>query len=108
MIPHQIQKLIDELKSEEWIQKLAENAELYVVGGIVRDAYINKESKDVDIIVDGLSVNGILKRLEPYGKASLEGESFAVVIFVPTGWEGESYDIAIPRKGLERVIREFK
>jgi len=98
MIPTQLQKIIDELKSQEWIQKLAQNAELFVVGGIVRDAFINKESKDVDIVVDGLSINGILKRLEPYGKASLEGESFSVIKFRPKGWTGEDYDIAIPRE----------
>jgi tRNA nucleotidyltransferase/poly(A) polymerase len=104
MLPEQLEGVLNYLKTQEWIQKLARNAELYVVGGIVRDAYLNKESKDVDIIVDGLSINGILKTLKPYGRASLEGESFSVIKFRPKGWEGEDYDIAIPRE--DRKIGE--
>lgn len=96
-LPNQLQEVIDELKTQEWVQKLAKNAEVYVVGGIVRDAFLGKESKDVDLIVDGLSIDGILKILKPHGRASLEGESFSVVKFRPQGWEGEDYDIAIPR-----------
>jgi len=96
-LPLQLQEVIDDLRSQEWIKKLAKNAELYVVGGIVRDAFIGKESKDVDIIVDGLSIDGILKILKPFGRASLEGESFSVIKFRPKGWEGEDYDIAVPR-----------
>jgi tRNA nucleotidyltransferase/poly(A) polymerase len=96
-LPSQLTDVLEDLRSQEWIQKLAQNAELYVVGGIVRDAFLGKESKDVDLIVDGLSVDGIIKILKPFGKASLEGESFSVVKFRPTGWEGEDYDIAVPR-----------
>jgi len=96
-LPSQLIDVLDDLRSQEWVQKLAHNAEVYVVGGIVRDAFLGKESKDVDLIIDGLSIDGILKILKPFGKASLEGESFSVVKFRPKGWEGEDYDIAVPR-----------
>jgi tRNA nucleotidyltransferase/poly(A) polymerase len=96
-LPTQLTDVLEDLRSQEWIQKLARNAEIYVVGGIVRDAFLGKESKDVDLIVDGLSIDGILKILKPFGKASLEGESFSVVKFRPEGWKGEDYDIAVPR-----------
>lgn len=96
-LPKQLNDVLDDLRSQEWVQKLAKNAEVYVVGGIVRDAFLNKSSKDVDLIIDGLSIDGILKILKPYGKASLEGESFSVVKFRPEGWVGEDYDIAVPR-----------
>lgn len=96
-LPTQLTDVLDDLRSQEWVQKLAKNAEVYVVGGIVRDAFLGKESKDVDLIIDGLSIDGILKILKPFGKASLEGESFLVVKFRPKGWEGEDYDIAVPR-----------
>ena len=96
-LPTQLTDVLDDLRSQEWVQKLAKNAEVYVVGGIVRDAFLGKESKDVDLIIDGLSIDGILKILKPFGKASLEGESFSVVKFRPKGWEGEDYDIAVPR-----------
>jgi len=45
MLPIQLQEVLDDLKSQEWIHKLSVNAELYVVGGIVRDAFINKKVK---------------------------------------------------------------
>jgi tRNA nucleotidyltransferase/poly(A) polymerase len=64
----------------------------------VRDAYIDKESKDVDLIIDGFSFSGIQKALAPYGKQNLVGDSFSVIKFRPKGWEGEDYDIAIPRE----------
>lgn len=97
MIPVQLQEILENLKSQEWVQKLARNAEIYVVGGSVRDAFIGKEMKDIDMVIDGLSISGIQKILAPYGKQKLVGESFAVIKFVPKGHVGEDYDIAVPR-----------
>ena len=76
MIPRQLQEILDDLENQEWVQKLAKNAELYVVGGSVRDAFIGKPIKDVDMVVDGLSFSGIQKVLKPYGKQNLVGDSF--------------------------------
>jgi len=98
MIPAKLKDITAELRNEPWIQEMARNAELYVVGGSVRDAYIGKPMKDIDLIVDGLSIDGILKILKKYGRANLEGESFSVIKFKPKGYEGEDYDIAVPRE----------
>ena len=98
MLPRQLQDILINLKSQEWIQKLAHNAEVYVVGGSVRDAFIEKPIKDIDLVVDGLSFSGIQKILKPYGKQSLVGESFSVIKFMPEGHVGEDYDIAVPRE----------
>jgi len=98
MLPQQLKKILENLKSQEWIQKLSRNAELYVVGGSVRDGFIGKPIKDVDIIVDGLSFTGIQKILKPYGKQNLVGDSFSVIKFKPHGYKGEDYDIAVPRE----------
>ena len=97
MIPVQLQEILDDLKPQEWVKKLARNAEIYVVGGSVRDAFLGKPIKDVDMVIDGLSLSGIQKVLKPYGKMSLVGESFSVIKFRPKGHEGEDYDIAVPR-----------
>ena len=102
MIPESLKQITKDLRDERWIQEMARNAEIYVVGGSVRDAYLGKEMKDIDLIVDGLSINGILKILKPYGRANLEGESFAVIKFRPKGHEGEDYDVAVPR--IDRKI----
>ena len=104
MLPQQLQEILDDLKPQEWIQKLTQNAELYVVGGSVRDGFIGKPIKDIDIIVDGLSFSGIQKILTPFGKQNLVGDSFSVIKFKPHGYVGEDYDIAIPRE--DRKIGE--
>jgi len=98
MIPTQLQEILNDLKNQEWVHKLARNAELYVVGGSVRDAFLGKPIKDVDMVVDGLSFKGIQKILKPYGKQNLVGDSFSVIKFRPEGHVGEDFDIAVPRE----------
>lgn len=99
MIPQKLYLLIEKLKSHEWMKSLIKNSkDVWLVGGIVRDAFLNKESKDVDLVIEGLDINKILSLLKSFGKANVEGESFAVIKFKPTGFKGEPYDIAIPRK----------
>jgi len=103
MIPENLQNTIDDLRSKNWIQSLLRKADdVWVVGGIVRDAFLGKESKDVDLVVEGLSIEQILNILNTFGKASLEGESFSVIKFMPKGFKGEPFDIAIPR--MDRKI----
>lgn len=98
MIPETLKQITADLRDERWIHEMARNAEIYVVGGSVRDAYLGKPMKDIDLIVDGLSIDGILKILKKYGRANLEGESFSVIKFKPKGYVGEDYDIAVPRE----------
>ena len=98
MIPESLKQITENLRKHIWIQKMASNAEIYVVGGSVRDAYLEKPMKDIDLIVDGLSVSGILKILREYGRANVEGESFSVIKFKPKGHVGEDYDVAVPRE----------
>jgi len=102
MIPIKLQQITANLRNEPWIKDMAINSEIYVVGGTVRDAYLDKPMKDIDLIVDGLSVKGILKILNKYGKANVQGESFAVIKFRPEGHVGEDYDVAVPR--IDRKI----
>lgn len=97
-IPNKLQHIIDDLKQEAWIKKLAENSEIYIVGGTVRDAFTGMPMKDIDLIVDGLSYSGIKKAIAPFGDMKLVGESFSVIKFIPKGHVGEDYDIAVPRE----------
>ena len=69
---------------------------IYSVGGAVRDEFLGKESKDLDILITGVEPNTLLTTLKKYGHANLEGESFAVIKFKASG-ESEDIDIAIPR-----------
>jgi len=97
-LPTSLKDILKDLKTQHWIKALAEHSEIYIVGGTVRDAFTGKPMKDIDLIVDGLSFDGIQKRLESFGKLSLVGESFSVIKFRPHGHTGEDFDIAIPRE----------
>jgi tRNA nucleotidyltransferase (CCA-adding enzyme) len=100
-LPQQILTIISDLCSKDWIKFLSKDSNIYIVGGAVRDAFLNKPIKDVDIIVEGLSLQTIAKKLSSFGKVSLVGESFAVIKFKPNN-ESEYIDIAVPR--IDRKI----
>lgn len=91
-----IEKLITYLNSFSFIQELEKYAEIYLVGGIVRDLFLNKENKDIDIIVEGLSYSEITNILKDFGKVDVVGQSFSIIKFTPTGSK-EPFDISIPR-----------
>jgi hypothetical protein len=92
-------KVLDIINSIEGILKLKEaGAEIYLVGGCVRDHYLGKISKDIDLIVRLLEPDDILSILQKFGNVDLVGESFGVIKFKPFDWIGEPIDIALPRK----------
>jgi len=110
----QLDDLLSNLIKQDWIRALIRKSEVYLVGGSVRDIFLNKKSKDIDIVVDGLSINKILDILQLYGNANVEGESFAVIKFRPDN-QKEIIDIAVPRidrkigkghKGFEVITNE--
>lgn len=69
---------------------------VYQVGGAVRDSFLGKTSKDLDIMVSGLTAEQLTRILTPYGRANMVGESFAVIKFKPHGSQ-EDIDIALAR-----------
>ncbi len=76
----------------------AKGGEIFLVGGIVRDSFLNKESKDIDLIVRLLEIDVIEKILLPHGFVKKDvGKSFSVIKFIPKGWTKEPIDIALPR-----------
>ena len=87
------------MKSErEIIQEIAEKAQeaggrVYFVGGCVRDKLLNKEIKDLDIEVHGVSPDTLYHILEEVGEPLSFGDSFGVYAL-----RGYSIDIAMPRK----------
>lgn len=90
--------IIDILNSLEGIKALQNlNAEIYIVGGCVRDSFLKKESKDIDIIVRLLEQDIIIETLRPFGYVDCVGQTFGVIKFTPFGWTEEPIDIALPR-----------
>ncbi len=79
----------------------AEGGKMFSVGGRVRDEFLGKESKDLDILITGIGFDKLEQILLKYGKVDLVGKSFGIIKFKQNG-SSEDIDIAIPR--TERVI----
>lgn len=65
----------------------------FFVGGLVRDALLGLENKDIDIEVHGISPQTLKEILDSLGQRISVGESFGVF-----NLKGYSLDIAMPRK----------
>lgn len=86
-LPQIIQTISKELQRQ--------NAKAIVVGGSVRDHFLNLPIKDYDIEVYGLEKMEQLEEiLGQYGSVNLVGKSFGVLKFI---YEGEEYDFSFPR-----------
>lgn len=73
----------------------AENAKAIIVGGSVRDYYLDISAKDFDIEVYGLGTLEVLEEiLKTFGRVELVGKSFGVLKFIHKGVE---YDFSFPR-----------
>ena len=70
-------------------------AKAIVVGGSVRDHFLELPIKDYDVEVYGLdTLEDLVSVLEVHGSVNLVGKSFGVLKF---SYEGEEYDFSFPR-----------
>lgn len=95
-------KLLQKIKSLEAFQEITKiGGQIFLVGGAVRDFYLHKESKDIDIIIRCVESPLLVTHLKKYGRVDLVGQTFGVIKFTPfDGWYGEPIDIALPRKDI--------
>jgi tRNA nucleotidyltransferase/poly(A) polymerase len=85
-----------DIKSLPFYSDIASNnGKIYQVGGAVRDLYLGKQSKDLDIVITGIPASKLEDILRKYGKVDMVGASFGVIKFTPPN--GDEIDIAIPR-----------
>lgn len=91
-------KALNKIKNDQGILQLKNlGADIYIVGGCVRDHFLGKKSKDIDIIVRLLDDKTIIFILSQFGRVDKVGESFGVIKYTPEGWIGEPIDVAQPR-----------
>jgi tRNA nucleotidyltransferase (CCA-adding enzyme) len=76
-------------------QALREEGKVYVVGGAVRDALLQKEPKDIDLLVTSVSPNRVAQILDDLpGQTDLTGKDFGVYRYRV---KGSGVEIALPR-----------
>lgn len=83
-------------KLEEIFDKLDDfNLKAIIVGGYVRDFFLSKISKDIDIEVYGLSkIDALIDILQEFGEVNLVGKSFGVC---KLHYKGLDIDFSMPR-----------
>lgn len=74
-------------------------ADVYAVGGYVRDLILGRPSPEVDLLVARHALEDVVSRLEPHGKVDLVGRSFGIIKFTI---KGMTYDVALPRTDAPR------
>jgi tRNA nucleotidyltransferase (CCA-adding enzyme) len=67
---------------------------VFAVGGYVRDLVRGKPPAEVDLLVTGLPLDEVVRRLRPNGRVDLVGRSFGIIKFT---LRKKTYDIALPR-----------
>lgn len=102
-------------KNKLFIKRLIQafpEAEVFLVGGCVRDALLDRPTKDHDLVVRNVSKTDLEKFLKKHGRVNLVGKRFGVFKFVPKNWTGGEIDIALPRTErsitLSGVYKDFK
>jgi len=80
------------------LKKLPIKAEVFIVGGAVRDVLLNKTTKDIDIVIRQVAPRTLQRVLRSLGDVELVGKSFGVFKWMPRRWKGEHIDVALPRR----------
>lgn len=102
------ERILTQLKAEPALSFCDEflrehpNASLYLVGGAVRDALLDRPMKDVDFdfVIRGLAPERMEEWFRARGEINLVGEHFGVYKFMPYGFSSADIafiDIALPR-----------
>ncbi len=80
------------------LQKSSPKAEIFLVGGIIRDTLLGRESKDYDFVVRNVPLRTLQQTLKKLGTVNLVGRTFGVLKFLPKhATLDEHIDIALPR-----------
>ncbi len=93
-----IQNFVNQAKQAgflNWVKKLIKEfpkAKIYLVGGAVRDALLQIETRDYDFVITGVPIKKLEKFLNPLGHVdwlNLVGRDFGIFKFTPKGFKGK-------------------
>lgn len=73
------------------------NAEIYLVGGNVRDHLLKRTHKDHDFLIRKIGLDELTEVLRPYGWVNHVGKSFGVLKFRPRKFPDVEFDLSFPR-----------
>jgi len=93
-------KDVKELKFLASLQKALPSARIFLVGGMVRDLLLGRQTKDYDFMIEGAEKNQLEEALKKLGWVEeVESRAFGVFKFVPKGVKGiEPIDVSLPRR----------
>jgi len=94
------QKSLNAWASKPFVRQLQARfprAEIFLVGGAVRDAILGRPTQDVDFVVRNVGKAPLERFLAQHGTVNLVGKRFGVFKFKPTGLSAYDLDIALPR-----------
>ncbi len=80
-------------------QALPKGAELFVVGGAVRDAMLGRPITDLDLMVRGLPMAELALALHTLGQVDTSGEAWGVLSLT---LDGQRIDVALPREEIQK------
>ena len=73
-------------------------AELFFVGGVVRDHILGVPCNDIDLVARGLSQGDLVAALSNHGKVEVTGALFGVTRFFPNDRSMPMLEISLPRQ----------
>ncbi len=95
-------KLLQRKKSFFFLKKLKKKypqAQIYLVGGAVRDLLLFRSTEDYDFVISNIPLDILKNFLTQNGNVNLVGQAFGVLKFIPDEAESRHvFDIASPRK----------
>jgi poly(A) polymerase len=80
--------------------------EFYLVGGVVRDLMLGRETEDLDMVVRCVPLPLLEGALQGLGRVQFVGKNFGVFKLIPDPpWEPGTIDIALPRTERSQTLR---
>lgn len=95
-----MQNIITQLQKTDWIIEISKYGNSYLVGGCVRDSFLDKKNKDIDIVIEGVDYINLVNILNQFGILNQIGKSFSVIKFKPFN-DTEEYDISTCRTDIK-------